>query len=164
MSEELHNPEVEYERTDLSAFAILAFLAGLAIVGFVMHIILVGMFSYLDTYTKTHQAATNPLAPRTSVDLRNPDLSVANEFPLPRLETNELGQLNDQRLQEENILNTYGWVDQKAGIAHVPIDRAMQLLAQRGLPVAPPNLQQPTKQSQTVNNPANAVPRESKRR
>lgn len=162
MSEELQNPEVEYESTDLSAFAILGFLAGLAIVGVVMHIILAGMFSYLDTYTKTHQAATNPLAPATSVDLRNPGPSVANEFPLPRLETNELGQLNNQRLQEENILNTYGWVDQTAGIAHIPIDRAMQMLAQRGLPVAPPNLQ--TSKSPTVNNPANAVPRESKRR
>jgi hypothetical protein len=164
MSEELQNPEVEYERTDLSALAILGFLAGLAIVGLVMHLILTGMFIYLDTYTKTHQAATNPLAPPTSVDLRNPEPSVANEFPLPRLETNELGQLNDQRLQEENTLNTYGWVDQKAGVAHIPIERAMQLLAQRGLPVAPPNMEQQTSKSQAVNNPGNGVPRESKKR
>jgi hypothetical protein len=139
MSEELQHPEVEYEHSDLSALAILGFLAGLAIVGLVMHIILAGMFSYLDTYTKRHQAATNPLAPTTAVDLRNPNPQVANEFPLPRLETNELGQLDDRRLEEEQVLNTYGWVDQKAGVAHIPIDRAMQLLAQRGLPVAPPN-------------------------
>lgn len=157
MSEELQNPEVEYEHSDLSALAILGFLAGLAIVGLVMHIILVGMFAYLDTYTKRHEAATNPLAPATSVDLRNPSPAVANEFPLPRLETNELGELNDQRLQEENVLNSYGWVDQKAGVAHIPIERAMQLLAQRGLPVAPPNLQQKN-QAQFQNTPAGATP------
>ncbi len=162
MNEELRHPEVEYEHSDLSALAILGFLAGLAIVGLVMHIILVGMFAYLDTYTKRHEAATNPLAPATALDLRNPGPSVANEFPLPRLETNELGQLNDQRLQEENILNSYGWVDQKAGVAHIPIERAMQLLAQRGLPVAPENMpegtQAPAKKSGL------APPRESQKR
>ena len=31
-------------------------------------------------------------------------------------------------------LNSYGWVDQKAGVVHIPIDRAMTLLLQRGLP------------------------------
>lgn len=162
MNEELKHPEVEYEHSDLSALGILAFLAGLAIVGLVMHIILAGMFSYLDTYTKRHEQATNPLAPATALDLRNPAPSVANEFPLPRLETNELGQLNDQRLQEENILNTYGWVDQKAGVAHIPIERAMQLLAQRGLPVAPPNM--PQKNQAPAKNSGVAPPRESQRR
>jgi hypothetical protein len=43
--------------------------------------------------------------------------------------------LNDIRLREENILSTYGWADQNAGTVHIPIDRAMDLLAQRGLPV-----------------------------
>jgi len=124
---------------------------------------LVGMFAYLDTYTKRHEAATNPLAPATSLDLRNPGPSVANEFPLPRLETNELGQLNDQRLQEENILNSYGWVDQKAGVAHIPIERAMQLLAQRGLPVAPENMPQKT-QAPANKNSGLAPPRESQKR
>lgn len=39
-------------------------------------------------------------------------------------------------------LNRYGWVDQKAGIVHIPIDQAMKLLVQRGLPAQngqPPN-------------------------
>lgn len=140
MSEELENPEVSYERSDLSAVAILGFLVGLAIVGLLMHVILLGMFHYLDRYTETHQAAINPLAQPPAADLlRNPNPQVANQFPLPRLETNELGQLNDQRLEEENILNTYDWVDRKAGVARIPIDRAMELLVQRGLPVAPPN-------------------------
>jgi hypothetical protein len=140
MSEELENPEVAYEHSDLSAPAILGFLVGLAIVGLVMQIILVGMFNYLDRYTRVHQAATNPLAPATAADLRNPGPQVANQFPLPRLEINELDQLNDQRLEEQKILSTYGWVDQKAGVVHIPIERAIELLVQRGLPVAPPNM------------------------
>ena len=140
MNEKFEHPQVEYERSDLSALAILGFLAGLALVGLVMHIILAGMFSYLDNYTKRRQAATNPLLPTTTVDLRNPGPKVANEFPLPRLETNELGQLDDQRLAEEKVLATYGWVDQNAGIAHIPIERAIELVASRGLPVESANL------------------------
>ncbi|MCA1555006.1 MAG: hypothetical protein LC737_11585, partial [Chloroflexi bacterium] len=33
----------------------------------------------------------------------------------------------------------YGWVDQSAGITHIPIERAMELLLERGLPTRPQN-------------------------
>ena len=38
---------------------------------------------------------------------------------------------------EDAILNSYGWVDQKNGIARIPIDRAIDILAARGLPARP---------------------------
>jgi len=40
-------------------------------------------------------------------------------------------------LKEEQTLNTYGWVDQKAGVVRIPIERAMQLIAERGLSTTP---------------------------
>src|SRR5207253_11274169 len=73
----------------------------------------------------------------TNADTRHPTPQDADKFPLPRLETNERGQLDDQRIREEEILNTYGWLDRKAGIAHIPIERAMALIVERGLPTAP---------------------------
>ncbi len=36
---------------------------------------------------------------------------------------------------EETTLTTYGWVDQNAGTVRIPIDRAKDLLLERGLPV-----------------------------
>jgi hypothetical protein len=51
------------------------------------------------------------------------------------LEINERGQFRDFLVNQENQLNSYGWVDEKAGVAHIPIERAMELTAQRGLPV-----------------------------
>ena len=36
--------------------------------------------------------------------------------------------------QEQTELNTYGWVDKSAGVVRIPIERAMQLLVERGLP------------------------------
>ena len=56
-------------------------------------------------------------------------------FPNPKLEEDERGQLNGIRSNEEKMLYSYGWVDEKAGTVHIPIERAMELLVQRGLPV-----------------------------
>jgi hypothetical protein len=133
---------VEYEQRDLSAFGILGFLAGLAVVGIVLHIVLYGVFIYLDQYTKKHQPELNPLVANPSVDTRKPPPTEADKFPLPRLETNELGQLRDRRLEEEQILNSYGWVDEKAGTAHIPIEQAIKIVVEQGLPTAPPDISQ----------------------
>jgi mono/diheme cytochrome c family protein len=40
-----------------------------------------------------------------------------------------------RRAEEVARLTEYGWVDQEAGVAHIPIDRAISLVAERGLPV-----------------------------
>ena len=45
--------------------------------------------------------------------------------------------LKQLRATEDAILTTYGWVDRKGGIVRIPIDRAIDLLAQRGLPTKP---------------------------
>jgi hypothetical protein len=136
-NEEMNHPEIEFEREDLSAGGILAFLVGLGITGLVIHVVLAGMYRYLDVYEKTHQAAPSPMARPASADMRQPTPQDANKFPLPRLEVNERAEIYGTRFKEEELLNTYGWVDQKAGVAHIPIDRAMDLIAQQGLPTAP---------------------------
>ena len=58
-------------------------------------------------------------------------------FPNPKLEEDERGQLNGIRMNEEKTLYSYGWVDEKAVTVRIPIERAMDLLVQRGLPVRP---------------------------
>src|SRR6266480_3067125 len=55
-------------------------------------------------------------------------------FPEPRLEVRPSGELEKLRGAEEAQLNSYGWIDRNVGIARIPIDRAMQLIAERGLP------------------------------
>ena len=39
--------------------------------------------------------------------------------------------------KQDQALESYDWVDQKSGIVHIPIEQAMDLIAQRGLPVLP---------------------------
>jgi len=55
--------------------------------------------------------------------------------PEPRLQVNAQRDLAGHLKEQEQTLNTYGWVDQKAGVVRVPIDRAMDLLLEKGLPV-----------------------------
>jgi hypothetical protein len=42
--------------------------------------------------------------------------------------------MQEMRRSENTRLQSYGWIDQAAGIARIPIDQAMELLATRGLP------------------------------
>jgi hypothetical protein len=68
---------------------------------------------------------------------RDVQTQVIQRFPEPRLEDNERTELNDFRYGVEEKLNSYGWVDKNAGIAHIPIEQAMQSIAQKGLPTTP---------------------------
>ena len=43
-------------------------------------------------------------------------------------------QLKGVRAHEEHILHSYAWVDQKEGTVRIPIDRAIDILSQKGLP------------------------------
>jgi hypothetical protein len=56
-------------------------------------------------------------------------------FPGPRLQVAPEVDLAAFRAREEEELDNYGWIDRKAGIVRLPIERAMDLIAQRGLPV-----------------------------
>jgi len=55
--------------------------------------------------------------------------------PQPRLQPNPALDFQALHATQEAELNSYGWVDQSKGIVHIPIDRAMELLAQQNLPV-----------------------------
>jgi hypothetical protein len=54
--------------------------------------------------------------------------------PAPALEAQPGQTLNRYRSIEESRLNSYGWVDRSSGVIRIPIDRAIDLTAQRGLP------------------------------
>jgi hypothetical protein len=133
----------EFEREDLRAKSVFSFLIALAVVCVLVYFILRGMYAYLDAYQKAHQPAQSPLVKVTEADTRMVGPEEITKFPQPRLEKNERLEINDFRLEEEKKLNSYGWVDEKTGVVHIPIERAMQLVTQRGLPTRPQNAQNP---------------------
>ena len=66
------------------------------------------------------------------------EMSQAPQVPIPasvpRLEPHPEQDLADLRQKENGLLHQYAWVDRSQGIVRIPIDRAMELLLQRGLP------------------------------
>lgn len=52
----------------------------------------------------------------------------------PRLQPDPHVVLVAMRREEDSILTSYGWVDRDSGIVRLPVERAMEMLAQKGLP------------------------------
>ena len=143
-----------YERQDISARGIFYFLAGLLAATLLISFLLSGLYKILDKRFETHQPPVSPLVANVPKDPRQVSPQYPETaFPVPRLETDERTQLNSIRIAEEQKLNSYGWVDEKAGTVHIPIERAMAVLVQRGLPVhSQSGSEQPSLKNETQKN------------
>jgi len=118
------NPEVHHEESDVNIIAIFAFGAGLIVVAGIVSLLIFVLFRFFDV----REAARVPLAY---------PLAVSREGalpPEPRLQTNPREDLADLLAKEDALLTSYGWVDKNAGVVRIPIDEAMKLTLQRGLP------------------------------
>jgi hypothetical protein len=121
------NPDIDYERTDLSLSVIAIIALGILVLLGVTPLIMIGAF---------------PLA-RGDVDRH---LSITP--PQPRLQTDPEADLAAYVRKEQHLLGSYGWVDREHGIAHIPIEIAMERLARTGVPgfpqpSSPQQMQQP---------------------
>jgi hypothetical protein len=130
-----------FEHEDVSTTPLFGFLLGLLVTGVLVYYIIWGMFHFMDAYERTHQQSKSPMV-QIQADTREPDTArtrekIQREFPQPRLEDDERTEINDFRYQQDETLSSYGWVDQNAGVVRIPIDQAMKLIAQRGLPTIP---------------------------
>jgi hypothetical protein len=64
---------------------------------------------------------------------------MVQRFPTPRLQTDDGNEeIAEMHAREDLLLDYYSWVDRSSGKVRIPIARAMQLIAQHGLPVAEP--------------------------
>ena len=112
------------QQDNVNAKAVALFAVGLAAVGLVVSLIVWGVFAFFNGQEASNNTREYPLA--TEQEQRLP--------PEPRLQTNPRGDLQELRDQENELLTTYRWVDKNAGVVRIPIDRAMQLTLERGLP------------------------------
>jgi hypothetical protein len=62
-----------------------------------------------------------------------------------------LEAMENLRKSTEEKLSSYGWVDKPGGVAHVPIDRAKAMIAEKGLPALPsPTISEELQKAETV--------------
>ncbi len=95
-----------------------------------------GMLRLMQRYDTATETPRAPLAaPAATPDILDGHLSPGNGvITKPGLLVNEPEVLHAFRAQEDQDLDTYGWIDQAAGTVRLPIDRAKALLLERGLP------------------------------
>ena len=121
---DLHDtPRVHHEESDVNIRAILGFGFALLVTAVVVNLLVWLLFGLLADRESRQAESRFPLAAGRE---RLP--------PEPRLQTNPRGDLHDLRVHEETILSTYGWVDKNAGVVRIPIDRAIAITLERGLP------------------------------
>jgi hypothetical protein len=58
-------------------------------------------------------------------------------LPQPELLVGEPQVLSEFRKREDDSLSTYGWIDRATGVVRIPIDRAKDVVIERGLPTRP---------------------------
>lgn len=114
--------EAGYEKRDAHIPALLQFGFWLALVIFVA---VYGM-----KFTLNYFQRVQPLGPKVS-----PLASERTLPPAPRLQTAPHQELIDFCTAQQKDLSTYRWVDQQNGIVQIPVDRAMELILERGLPI-----------------------------
>jgi hypothetical protein len=141
----LRNPQVDYERSDLSPSGILWFLIGLFICGVFIELVIWGMFHFMARSEILFvQGPKTPMTAQNSKDdtnsrsvLQNTAGVNMNVFPYPRLQTYDAGEMGQFLNSEQNVLDTKQPFMDSTGAVHMPISMAMQLIAERGLPVRP---------------------------
>jgi hypothetical protein len=115
---------VHHERTDVNVGGVLLSGAALFVVAAVVHVLIWVMFGFFDRREAVRGAREYPLA-----------AAQENQVPPePRLQTNPREDLRELRDREDEVLASYGWVDKNAGIVRIPIEEAMKIVVQKGLP------------------------------
>jgi hypothetical protein len=131
----LDNEGVSHEHSDVNIRAIMMFAAGLAAVGIIVHIAMWLLFGWFERQAAANDPPISPLAaPAVEMPRATTGSPVFGSAPGPQLLTNEYMALEKNRAAETEWLAGYGWVDQKANVARIPIEEAKKLLLQRGVP------------------------------
>jgi hypothetical protein len=117
------NPEVKHERRDINIRGIV--IAGIVLIVVVglAQLVLWGMFNYLAARQARADVPLSPVVDTEQIP------------PAPRLQANPAADWREMVARENELLNKYEWIDENAGIVRIPIARAMELLAERRLPV-----------------------------
>jgi hypothetical protein len=140
-----------YEITDVNVNGIVVFLASLGGFVAVFFVFCFGMGKVINTAilksdgppNKWNMIGAQPQGKRqdltsNAVMEQNQLNQMVQRFPTPRLQTDDGNEeIAEMHAREDLLLDNYSWVDRASGKVRIPITRAMQIIAEHGLPVAP---------------------------
>ena len=122
-----HGPEIQYEKTDADLKAVTKVGLGIFVLASVVSLALWPLMRAMENRQAKDDAPAAALAP-----------DPARKAPEPRLQGEPFADWLALTARQEAWLTSYGWVDEGAGVARIPIDQAMKMVLERGLPSRAP--------------------------
>ena len=122
--EDIRNPRVRHEPSDVNIRGIFGFGAAMLTAGLVIYFVVWLLFTFLASEAAVPGSAQYPLAANEQTRLP----------PEPRLQSIPREDMKQLRAEERRTLTSYRWVDRNRGVVRIPIDDAMRLTLERGLP------------------------------
>jgi len=119
------NPEIVHEESDVNVRAILGYGVTLIVAGVIVFVLLWVLQGVYLRQTDRAQMQVYPLA----------DAGQQEQLPpAPRLQQNPQQDMRELRARQQALLRGYGWINRDAGVARIPIEEAMRIVVERGLP------------------------------
>ncbi len=112
-----------HELSEMKVRGIVVFTLGLLVVAVGIHLAIAAM---MGAFSDRARALEQSRPPRFADD--------RGQFPGVKLQEDPARDMAAYRDHERQALGRYEWVDRKAGVATIPIERAMDLVAEKGLP------------------------------
>jgi len=119
------HPRVRFEPVDVDAPKVFYTGIGVVVGMLLITLLVLPFYRYLESYRAAHSVTLPSSAGRTQVP------------PEPRLQQNPRRDLEGLRRYENGRLESYNWTDRANNAVSIPIERAMQLTLQRGIPPRP---------------------------
>lgn len=120
-------PGAKYEHTDIDPAIGYKFATWLTVAMVLSFGIVYGAFRFFDSQART-----------ANENLRYPMAAgLTRPVPTPSLQTQPFKDIYMLREDEAKKLQSYGWVDQDGGVVRIPVDRAMEVMLERGFSSRP---------------------------
>jgi hypothetical protein len=122
-------PDVDlgHETRDISTRVVVIFGATLIVGAIVVHVAIWLVYMYFGALADRAYPREYPMAA----------VGAPAQPPAPRLQTQPREELKQLRDEEQRVLDGYGWVDANGGVVHIPIEQAMKMTLEQGLPARP---------------------------
>lgn len=119
------SPVHDHERSDAHVKPLIVFLIAMAMTIAASFVFTAGLFEFLTQRERTLDRVPSPV-------------KVADEMPGgPRLQVVPGLDLRELEAAQQDRLNGYGWVDEGGRVVHIPIDKAIGVVVEKGLPARP---------------------------
>ena len=125
------------EGDGISYTGIVWFVVILAATTLACQLLMWGLFALLDRTRQPAEVRAPLAAPVVHPRIEGGRIVSDREMPQPSMLVGEPANLDAFRRSEEAILHGYGWADESAGAARIPVERAKEILLEKGFPVRP---------------------------